>query len=101
MVCLYSSPISIASGLCILQLMNCVNKKGGEVIDNVLLGGLWFGDRKPSTLIFFKPFIGTLSILHAGITPHSPYINSDSCCELCYAFLSFRCMYIAMLVVIH
>ena len=45
--------------------------------DNLLLAGLWFGYQKPNMLTFLKPFVESLSTMHAGVTMHSPDITNS------------------------
>ena len=49
--------------------------------DNLLLAGLWFGYQKPNMLTFLKPFVESLSTMHAGVTMCSPDITDSFKCH--------------------
>ena len=49
--------------------------------DNLLLAGLWFGYQKPNMLTYLKPFVESLSTMHAGVTMCSPDTTSSFKCH--------------------
>ena len=55
----------------------------------VILAGLSLGYQKPNMLTFLKPFVESLSTMHAGVTMCSPDITDSFKCHarlLCGAY---------------